>query len=97
VSDESTLNRWGVLKLAVFSDRKTLREVDPADLPADAERCSPGSFGEALQEFAGRVLPTDKLYHYDSYREEWDNGFGSEGYIIVREGELLDGFLLCMN
>jgi hypothetical protein len=50
-----------------------------------------------LAEFRGRLLPGDELYHYASESDEWDRGMGSEGYAILRDGELLDTLVVGMN
>ena len=89
-------NQWGVMRLADFRARKTLREVGPSDLPAESGR-SAAAFREALAEFRRRLQPGDMLYFYDSVPEEWDTGFGSAGYAIVRDGELLDTLVARMN
>ena len=89
-------NQWGVMRLADFCARKTLREVGPSDLPAESGR-SADVFREVLAEFRRRLQPGDVLYFYDSDPEEWDMGLGSAGYAIVRDGELLDTLVVRMN
>ena len=58
---------------------------------------SAAAFREALAEFRRRLQPGDVLYFYDSDPEEWDMGFGSAGYAIVRDGELLDTLVVRTN
>jgi hypothetical protein len=89
-------NQWGVMRLADFRARKTLREVSASDLPVGGDR-SAAAFREALTEFRQRLQPGDVLYHYDSDPEEWAMGFGSAGYAIVRDGELFDTLIVMMN
>lgn len=89
-------NKWGGMRLADFRAGKTLQVVGASDLPADNGRWV-AAFREALAEFREMLQPGDELYYYCSNQEEWDMGFGSEGYAIVRDGELLDTLLMRMN
>lgn len=89
-------NQWGVMRWADFRSRMTVRLVSLTDLPAPTERSSP-RFVAALAEFRGRMIPGDELYHYESDLEEWNRGMGSEGYAILRDGELLDTLVVRMN
>jgi hypothetical protein len=94
--DEGWQNQWGMTRWADFRARMTVRRVGPADLPALTARISP-QFVERLAEFRRSLLPGDELYHYDSDPPEWDRGMGSEGYAILRDGELLDTLVVRMN
>lgn len=94
--DEGWQNQWGVMRWADFRICKTVRLVGLCDLPVPTARTSP-RFIEVLAEFRGRLLPGDELYHYNSDREEWDRGMGSEGYALLRDGELLDTLVVRMN
>lgn len=79
-----------------FRARKTVRRVSLAELPGANESSSP-RFIEMLAEFQVQLRPGDELYHYDSDQEEWDRGFGSEGFALLRDGELLDTLVIRMN
>jgi hypothetical protein len=94
--NEGWQNRWGMMRLADFSVGKSLKEVNPSDLPTESSR-SAAAFREALAEFRRMLQHDDVLYFYDSDPEEWDRGFGSTGYAIVRDGELLETLVVQMN
>lgn len=96
MSHESWQNQWGVMKRADFRAGKTFREVGLSHLPAGSPR-SAAAWLEALAVFRRQVQPGDVLYHYDSDPEEWDRGSGSEGYAIVRGGELFATLMVRMN
>ena len=96
MSDASWQNQYGVMKWADFCVGKLLREVPAAELPAGGPR-SGRTFLVVLEEFRRRLLPTDTLFHFDSEQAEWEKGFGSEGYAIVRAGELVDTLVMKIN
>jgi hypothetical protein len=96
MSDTDWQNQYGVMKWVAFSANKRLRVVSPSELPLGSPR-SAQTFLVALEEFRQKVLPTDTVYHFDSEQTEWEKGFGSEGYAIVRDGELLDALVVKMN
>jgi hypothetical protein len=39
----------------------------------------------------------DDVFYYCSEREAWDVGMGSEGYILVRDNEIIDNLVVRMN
>ena len=84
------------MKFADFRVGKTLRSVSVADLPIGFNHYSK-PFVASLREFRQKILPTDIIYHFAADQSEWDKGFGSEGYVLVRDGELFDTLLLKMN
>jgi hypothetical protein len=93
---EDRQNQWGFMRWADFSKHMTVRRVRPVDLPVATPKSSP-RFVESLAEFVGCLQPGDELYHYDSDPDMWDQGMGSEGYAILRDGELFDHLVLRMN
>lgn len=93
---ESDQFPWGKMNWTDFSVGKTIRRVGPTDLPKPGARSSQ-RFIETLAEFQRKLLPGDELYHYRSLKEEWDKGMGSEGYAIVRDGEVIADMMLKMN
>jgi hypothetical protein len=93
---ESWQDQGGTTRWADFCDRMTVRRVSPAELPVPSARSSP-HFVARLAEFRGRLLPGDELYYYNSYPEDWDRLLGSEGYAIVRDGEVLDTLVTKLN
>jgi hypothetical protein len=96
MSNDSWLNQWGGMKLADFRVGKVFRQVTVAELPKCDERTW-HAFREELEAFRVQILPTDVLYYFDSEQSEWDKGFGSEGFAIVRDGELFDTLVVKMN
>jgi hypothetical protein len=93
---EGQLNQWGTMRWADFCVGMTVRLVSPNDLPVPRPRSST-QFVEVLAKFRADLRTSDQLYHFDSNRAEWDRGMGSEGYAIVRDGELLDTLVVMMN
>lgn len=49
------------------------------------------------QRFEQQVQPTDVVYYYCSEQAEWERMMGSEGYLLVRDGEIIDSFTHRMN
>ncbi len=49
------------------------------------------------QCFEPQVQPTDVIYYYCSEQAKWDEGMGSEGFLLVRDEEIADAVVLCMN
>jgi hypothetical protein len=89
-------NQWGVMRWADFRADMTVRRISPTDLPTPTADWSP-RFVDALTEFRGRLQSGDELYHYNSVQADWDRLMGSEGYAILRDGELLDTLVLRVN
>ncbi len=50
-----------------------------------------------LMELGCKREPGDRVLYYCSERKEWDAGMGSEGYALVRNGEVIDELVLKMN
>lgn len=67
-----------------FSENKKVTLVSLEDLP-------PRPKGRL------KVEEGDKIYHYDSNDEQWKIGFGSEGYAVVRDGEVVDEVMCKMS
>ncbi len=86
-------NQFGMMKLADFKVGKTLHPVS-WELLDKKYRNSSERFLATYREFKQRALPTDELFHYDSEQSEWERGFGSEGYALVRDGELVDTLVI---
>jgi hypothetical protein len=38
-----------------------------------------------------------KLYYFDSPKEDWDNLAGSRGYVLIREGRIVDVIVIFRN
>ncbi|OWK45615.1 hypothetical protein FRUB_01946 [Fimbriiglobus ruber] len=84
------------MRLAAFRLGKTLRQVEQTDLPIESDTFY-GPFLAELREFKRQILPTDTLYYFDADQSEWDKGFGSEGFALVRDGELFRTLTIRMN
>ncbi len=50
-----------------------------------------------LSDLKKKYTSEDAILYYCSERHEWDAGMGSEGYILVRDNEIVDGLVLRMN
>jgi hypothetical protein len=93
---ESWSNQFGVMKLADFRAGKHLLLASVDELPTGSEMSHP-QFLESIRSFKEHILATDTIYFYDSHPSEWDQGHGSTGYALVRDGELFDTLVLRMN
>lgn len=89
-------NQFGMIKFANFQAGQSIRRVS-RELVGKECRNSAEKFLETVREFMRLSLPTDEVFHYDSVQSEWEQGFGSEGYAIVRDGELVDTLVVKMN
>ena len=70
-----------------FRKGKTLTEADTNLIKRDKRSI----------EFERSWRPGDSVWHYDSAEEDWARGMGSEGYIIVRDGQIVDTLVMKMN
>jgi hypothetical protein len=43
------------------------------------------------------MMPGDELWEFDSSREDWMVGFGSSGYVLLRDGKIIDMIVLKMS
>jgi hypothetical protein len=55
------------------------------------------SYESIRQRFEQQVQPTDLIYYYCSEPALWDMLMGSEGFLLVRDGEIVDSAVLRMN
>jgi hypothetical protein len=44
-----------------------------------------------------KMVPGDELWEFDSSREDWMVGFGSSGYVLLRDGKIIDMIVLKMS
>jgi hypothetical protein len=79
----------------------TVREVQK-ELIQDAERASspgrriiPG--GPEWEELKAKLKRGDELYFYKTDPQSWQHLRGREGYVAIREKEVIDDFLTLMN
>jgi hypothetical protein len=78
-----------------FSVGTKVSLVDPAvilELPSYCDR-----FKMKMKQFKEQIRPSDLIYYYCSEQAQWDAMMGSEGYALVRDGEVIDELLLKMN
>ena len=83
------------MTLAEFGVRMDLRIASLDELreePSWPERTK-----QYVQSFKEQVLPSDEIYHYCSHKSEWEKLMGSEGYLLVRDGEIVADLVRCMN
>lgn len=60
--------------------------------------CDPhGIFRQQFNEMQSVAMEGDVLYWYTSSRKDWQNGMGSEGYVLVRGNEIIGDLVLRMN
>ena len=80
---------------AIVEGPKTIATVESEDL-AKIEECSRSSqtpFGDQFPEWAQfkrLVRPGDCLMFFRSSPYSWEHAFGSEGYVLVREGRIVE-------
>jgi len=77
------------MKLTDFSAEVRLEAVD---LKAISSASS-----SRIREFSRQIAAEDLVYYYCSVASEWDAGMGSEGYIVVRDGEIVASLVWRMN
>jgi hypothetical protein len=80
-----------MMSLAEFSVGMKLREINLREV------AEPARYAEWIQELQQQALPTDTIYHYCSEPEQWNLGMGSEGYIIVGDGQIIESVVCRMN
>jgi hypothetical protein len=61
------------------------------------EGSSPDRLDPWLQEIKGQVQQNDEVYHYSSEPSLWELGMGSEGYVVVRKGQIVASIVQRMN
>ena len=83
------------MNLTEFSLGMKITHVDIKSVMVNPELTS--TFRIWLKEFMDRMLLGDSLYYYCSEPEHWENGMGSEGYLIVRNDVIIDNLLWRMN
>ena len=58
---------------------------------------SPDRSDPWLQHIKGKVQQNDEVYHYCSVPSYWELGMGSEGYVVVRDGQIVASIVQRMN
>lgn len=54
-------------------------------------------FLESLQTFKAQLKPSDELWYFDSPSECWQSLGGCRGMAIVRDGDIVDTYVLMEN
>jgi hypothetical protein len=49
------------------------------------------------KRFEQQIQPNDVIYYFYSEQTEWERMMGSEGYLLVRDGGIIDSFTHRMN
>ena len=83
------------MDLATFSKGTQLTQIGLDDIQ-EGERYTPEA-KQRLRDFKSQALQGDIVYHFRSEPEEWERGMGSEGYIVVRNEQVIAEFVLRMN
>jgi hypothetical protein len=84
-----------MMSLEAFRQGKRLQVVS---VGSDVQTLGGTEKHEAIhREFRQQARPTDVIYYYCSERPEWDMLMGSEGYLLVRDGEIVDSIVRRMN
>lgn len=71
-------------------------EIEEIQALIDDEENIEGFRAEARQ-FMQKLAPGDRLYFHTSSQEAWQSGMGSEGYALVRNGEIIAGLTLAIS
>jgi hypothetical protein len=81
-----------------FADFSAGKRLLPVGLDGPAPPRMPAESHEHMRRtFTPQVRPGDAVYYYCSDQAEWDQLMGSEGYILVRDGRVVDSVVVRMN
>jgi hypothetical protein len=83
-----------------MTTEKTIEEIEAAHLYEDDGRVPHVPFGFMNSNwlaFKGKMRPGDKIFDFDSNEESWANLAGRSGYVLVRDGEIVDEFITLLN
>jgi hypothetical protein len=78
----------------------TIEEIESANTYPDDGRVPhvPFGFGNAAWlSFKNKIRPGDKILDFCSSEHSWQNLAGRAGYILVREGKVIDTLVTIMN
>lgn len=78
-----------------FSGGMQLKSVDLDAILSSNDICD--KLRVRLTELKMKCASGDEVLYCCSEREEWDAGMGSEGYVLVRDNEIIDYLVLRMN
>lgn len=55
------------------------------------------SYESIVKKIGNESQPSDAIFYYCSTNADWARGMGSEGFILVRGGAIIDQVVLRMN
>jgi hypothetical protein len=84
-----------MIKFGDFSSGRVVEKISKEELIR--KRPSSESARQRLSRFVTAVLDDDEVYYYSSIAEDWEQGEGSEGYVIVRAQIVVDSYVTRMN
>jgi hypothetical protein len=87
-------------KRDMFVEKEAVEKVEADNLYPDDGRVPHVPFGfshDKWLQFRRQMQPGDELYYYETSAESWRNLAGRSGYILVRDGEVIDNFGTMMN
>lgn len=88
------------LKDGVTDKEYTIEEIEEAHYYPDDGRVPHVPFGfnnDQWVNFKRKLQPGDKIYDFCSSAHSWQNLAGRMGYVLVRNGEVVDFFVTLMN
>ena len=62
-----------------------------------ASPTSSWGYKECVAEYQQAYREGDEVYSYDSFDEWWDQGMGSEGYMLLRNSIIVEQLVRKMN
>jgi hypothetical protein len=83
--------------LSVFAANKSLAPVDMEVVRKRHGHSKNSTFRQYLEEFVSSFREGDVVYWYDSDQASWEEGMGSEGDILVRDGRIVASLVVKMN
>ena len=83
------------MNIGDFSAGMRLEQIDLDTLLASSDISDKRR--NRLSDLKSKCASGDRVLYYCSNREEWDAGMGSEGYVLVRDNEIIDNLVVRMN
>ena len=83
------------MSLVDFSKKMIVEKIDPMAIPMNPR--STDQFIRLREEFMSQIALQDTVYYYVAPPALWDAGQGSEGYIVVRNGQIIADLVTRMN
>lgn len=83
------------MTLDEFRDGQIMRRASIDELRTDPSYHD--GYNEMIRIFRAQITPQDDLYYHCAVQSRWDEGFGSEGFVLFRDGITVDQLLIRMN